>query len=71
MQPDRPPPSKPTKPVNWGILGAMVGGFIGIVTGKFALGLIFGFFIGLMIGSAKRKTAASDSTRPPGKEKQD
>ncbi|RXK55834.1 hypothetical protein ESB00_08105 [Oleiharenicola lentus] len=69
MQPAQPPPSSPAKPVNWGILGAMVGGFIGIVADKFALGLIFGFLIGLMIGSAKRKTAASDSTRPPGDEK--
>ncbi|MDQ5979608.1 MAG: hypothetical protein QG602_2583 [Verrucomicrobiota bacterium] len=71
MQPAQTPPSKPPKPVNWGILGAMLGGFIGIVADKFALGLIFGFFIGLMIGSAKRKAAASDSTRPPGDEKQD
>ncbi len=47
----------------------MVGGFIGIVADKLALGLIFGFFIGLMIGSAKRKAAASDSTRPPADEK--
>lgn len=71
MQPDPPPPSKPAKPVNWGILGAMVGGFIGIVADKFALGLIFGFFIGLMIGSAKRKAANSGNKRPPGEEKQD
>lgn len=49
----------------------MVGGFIGIVADKFALGLIFGFFIGLMIGSAKRKAANSSNERPPGEEKQD
>lgn len=48
----------------------MVGGFIGIVADKFALGLIFGFFIGLMIASAKRKAAASSSEHPPGEEKQ-
>ena len=51
------PEPKPYKPGQWLILGAALGAFIGLLVGKFALGLIFGFFVGIVIDSTKRKAA--------------
>jgi uncharacterized membrane protein YfcA len=42
---------------SWILLGTAIGAFIGLLFGKFAIGLIFGFFIGVFIDSQKRKTA--------------
>jgi hypothetical protein len=43
------------KPGQWVFRGTILGAFIGLLAGKFAIGLIFGFFAGLLIDSAKRK----------------
>jgi hypothetical protein len=54
------PASKPYKPGSWIGYGTLLGTFIGILLGKLALGMIFGFFIGLAIDSNKRKAAKGD-----------
>ena len=64
MSSDQPNPNKPPKPVNSPLVGAIVGGFIGLVLDKFALGLIFGFLAGLLIGAHQRKTTAATPQRP-------
>ena len=51
------------KPGQWVILGPTLGAFIGLLLGKFAIGLIFGFFVGVMIDSAKRKASKAGSER--------
>lgn len=53
--------SKIYKPGQWLILGAALGAFIGLLLGKFALGLIFGFFAGIAIDSAKRRASKGGS----------
>lgn len=51
------PTQKTYKAGHWVVWGTILGAFIGLLLGKFALGLIFGFFIGVFIDSAKRKGA--------------
>ena len=51
------------KPGHWVILGAVLGAFIGLLLGKFALGLIFGFFGGIVIDSGKRRASKGGSER--------
>lgn len=70
MQPTQQPQSKPQKPGHWVIVGTALGAFIGLLVGKFAIGLIFGFFVGIVISSVKRK-ASSANERPAEDEKQD
>jgi len=53
------------KPGTWILLGTVIGAFIGLLFGKFAIGLIFGFFVGVAIDSRKRKAAASASDNQP------
>lgn len=55
MQPAEQPPAKPAKTGQWVFIGTAAGAFIGLLFGKFAIGLIFGFFAGILIGAAKRK----------------
>lgn len=55
------PTQKTYRAGQWVVWGTVLGAFIGLLFGKFALGLIFGFFLGVFIDSAKRKGA----TRPP------
>ena len=54
---------KPYKPGTWIVLGPVLGSFLGLVFGKFALGMSFGFFAGLYIDSKKRKIASQGSQR--------
>jgi zinc transporter ZupT len=51
------------KPGQWVILGTVLGAFIGLLLGKFALGLIFGFFAGIMIDSGKRRASRASGER--------
>ena len=51
------------KPGQWVIFGAALGAFIGLLLGKFAIGLIFGFFVGIVIDSVKRKASKADGER--------
>jgi len=53
-----PSPNKPYKPGQWILVGTALGAFIGILLGKLALGMIFGFFIGVAIDSNKRNAKA-------------
>ena len=62
------PEPKPYKPGHWVILGAALGAFIGLLLGKFAIGLIFGFFVGIVIDSVKRKASTSGKENPPDEE---
>jgi uncharacterized protein YqgC (DUF456 family) len=47
------------KPGHSVVLGTIIGAFIGLLVGKFAIGLIFGFFVGIAIDSRKRNEAES------------
>lgn len=47
----------------WVIRGTILGAFIGLLWDKFALGLIFGFFVGSMIDSVKRKASKAVGER--------
>jgi len=49
--------NRPYKSGQWIWLGTALGAFVGLLVGKFALGLIFGFFIGVAVDSTKRKAA--------------
>ena len=53
------PTPKPYKPGQWILLGTVCGAFIGLLFGKFAIGLIFGFFAGIAVDSRKRKAASA------------
>lgn len=57
MQPER----KRYRPGEWILLGTVLGAFIGLLFGKFALGLIFGFFAGIAIDVMKRRASKSDA----------
>lgn len=54
------------KPGQWVTLGTVLGAFIGLLLGKFALGLIFGFFGGIMIDSVKRRASRAGGGRGKG-----
>lgn len=56
MQPER----KRYRPGQWVFLGTVLGAFIGLLFGKFALGLIFGFFVGVAIDSVRRRAPKPD-----------
>lgn len=62
MQPGR----KRYRRGEWVFLGTVLGAFIGLLFGKFALGLIFGFFAGIAIDVMKRKASKSDVRHSPG-----
>lgn len=55
----------PYKRGQWIVLGTVLGAFIGLLFGKFAIGLIFGFFVGLFVDSKKRKAAESATKDRP------
>jgi len=59
------PESTSYKPGQWVVRGAVLGAFIGLLLGKFALGLIFGFFIGLAVDASRRKPPAAEHDLPP------
>jgi hypothetical protein len=59
------PTQKKYRAGHWVVWGTLLGAFIGLLLGKFALGLIFGFFVGIMIDSAKRKGAPSSPASDP------
>ena len=52
------------KPGSWVLAGTVLGMFLGLIFGKFALGLIFGFFVGLAIDSSKRKASKALEKEP-------
>ena len=52
------PSHKPYMPGRWVFLGFALGTLLGILFDKLALGMIFGFFVGLAIDSSKRKAAS-------------
>jgi len=58
----------PYKTGHWIVLGTIMGAFLGLLFGKFAIGLIFGFFVGIAIDSRKRKAAAAPTENPPSSE---
>ena len=60
------PVKKPYRPGHWIVVGTILGTFIGILLSKLALGMIFGFFLGVMIDSNKRRSIAA-----PAKESSD
>lgn len=62
MEPTQPPKSKSHSTGHWVFVGTALGAFAGLLQGKFALGLIFGFFIGIVISSVKRKASADHET---------
>ncbi len=45
----------------WIALCGVLGGFIGLLIGKFAIGLLVGFFAGVVIASVSRKSSGSGS----------
>lgn len=45
------------------MLGTALGAFIGLLLGKFAIGLIAGFFAGTVIDAARRKASSAGSQR--------
>jgi hypothetical protein len=48
-------PSEPKryKSGQWVVLGVVLGGFVGLLVGKFAIGLIFGFFVGIAVDATQ------------------
>lgn len=52
------PTQKPYKPGHWIVLSTVLGTFMGLLFWKLALGMIFGFFLGIAIDSFKRKAAS-------------
>lgn len=59
---------KPYRPGQLIILGAALGAFLGLLLGKVALGLILGFFAGVMGDSIKRKASKASRESPPDRE---
>jgi uncharacterized protein YqgC (DUF456 family) len=45
------------KPGQWVVLETALGAFIGLLLGKFAIGLIFGLFVAIVIDLVKRKAS--------------
>lgn len=60
-----PLPPKSYKRGRWVFLGTALGAFVGLLVGKFALGMIFGFFVGLVIDSLKQRALSSGHEHPP------
>jgi F0F1-type ATP synthase assembly protein I len=58
----------PYKRGQWIVRGTIVGAFVGLLFGKFAIGLIFGFMVGIFIDSQKRKAAEAASKDRPAKD---
>ena len=56
---------EPYKPGTWIFLGILLGAFVGLLFSKFALGAIFGFFVGLAVDSSKRKASSSSEEKAP------
>ena len=54
----------PYKRGQWIVFGTVIGAFIGLLFGKFAIGLIFGFFVGVFVDSKKRKAAEAATKEP-------
>lgn len=52
--------SKNYRPGQWVVLGVVLGAFMGLLVGKFAIGLIFGFFVGIAVDASKRKASGAD-----------
>ncbi len=59
---------KPYRPGQWIILATALGAFLGLLVGKFALGLIFGFFAGVMVDSIKGKAPKTGRESPTDRE---
>lgn len=55
------PETRTYKPGQWLLWGAALGAFIGLLFGKFAIGLIVGFFVGIGVDSAKRKASKANN----------
>lgn len=53
------------KPGQAVMLGVVLGGFIGLLVGKFAIGMIAGFFVGLAIDGSRRKAAGARGESSP------
>lgn len=51
----------PYKRGQWVFRATVIGSFLGLLFDKFAIGLIFGFFVGIFIDSSKRKAAEAES----------
>lgn len=60
-----PPDATTYKPGRWIMQGTVLGAFLGLLSGRFALGLIFGFFVGVAIDAGKRRSPASGQGEPP------
>ena len=56
MQSDPPRSYRPGQSV---VLGVTLGAFIGLLVGKFAIGLIAGFFVGVAADAARRKASST------------
>lgn len=54
--------NKPYKPGQWILLGTALGTFGGILLDSLALGMIFGFFLGAIIDSQRRRAAEAAAT---------
>lgn len=67
MNPDR----KSYRPGSWLLYGAALGGFIGLLVDKFAIGLIAGFFVGILVDSSKRKAAQGPDPGDAGERRKD
>jgi F0F1-type ATP synthase assembly protein I len=53
-----PPEPRTYKPGQWLLWGAALGAFIGLLLDKFAIGLIAGFFVGVLVDKARQKAPA-------------
>ncbi len=52
------------RPGSWALRGAILGAFVGLLLGKFALGLIFGGIAGIVTDARRRKPSAPDRDHP-------
>ena len=57
-----PPHNAPPPPGSRIIVGTVVGAFVGLLIDKFALGMLFGFFVGAMLS---RRTLQQSEPAPP------
>jgi uncharacterized membrane protein YccC len=61
-----PTTGKPYRKGQWIVIGVALGAFIGMLFGKLALGMISGFFVGLIVDSGKRKATTPADRMPDG-----